>query len=481
MINPSKRQFRWGPIPGRLLGVSHWPSIHFWYSGRLHKYLWPEAYVIFYKDSMLYVSEMEKLENVGGNVFREIILTKKVENIRKNWKKYYLNLIDFCKGIDKNYLKSLSNSDLSKKWKEFNNIIYLFWEPGIIPELAAYGGELILKKVIEKEIINDYRQREAISVLSAPVKFSFYQEEEVDLLRLIKKFYSKNFKNLLSQHQKKYFWVENSYFRTKVLKENFFLKRIKGKIIDKINSDRIIKKMNRRLKIAKQSKAKILFKFKNKKEIKKISDALSYCIWWQDQRKKHIFRYLHYIDLFIKEFAKRANVSPGIFDFAWPSEVSVNPSKKLLKILKERKQNYFIVYFLKNKKKCYYKEKAKRIFQTFWHDKETLVKNQLNGLVVYAGKKSVIGKVFIIHKDSDIKIFPNDRILVTTMTAPEYIVAIRKAKAIVTDTGGITCHAAIVSRELKVPCLVGTKMATKFFENNDIIEINTQTGIIKKL
>ena len=72
-------------------------------------------------------------------------------------------------------------------------------------------------------------------------------------------------------------------------------------------------------------------------------------------------------------------------------------------------------------------------------------------------------------------------ILVAPMTSPDFIVAMRKASAIITDSGGMTCHAAIVSRELKIPCIVGTNIATKLLKDKDIVEIDTSKGIIKKL
>ena len=67
------------------------------------------------------------------------------------------------------------------------------------------------------------------------------------------------------------------------------------------------------------------------------------------------------------------------------------------------------------------------------------------------------------------------------MTSPEYIFVMRKAVAIITDAGGLTCHAAIVSRELGIPCIVGTKIATKIFKTGDLIEVDANTGIIKKI
>lgn len=91
------------------------------------------------------------------------------------------------------------------------------------------------------------------------------------------------------------------------------------------------------------------------------------------------------------------------------------------------------------------------------------------------------GRVQIIMNSYDADAFNAGSILVTPMTSPEYLPAMKTAKAIVTDEGGLTCHAAIVSRELGVPCVIGTKSATAVLKDGDEIELNATTGTIRKL
>jgi len=55
----------------------------------------------------------------------------------------------------------------------------------------------------------------------------------------------------------------------------------------------------------------------------------------------------------------------------------------------------------------------------------------------------------------------------------------KKAVAVITDEGGITCHAAIVSRELKIPCIVGTKIATRVLKDGDKVEVDADKGVVK--
>ena len=71
-------------------------------------------------------------------------------------------------------------------------------------------------------------------------------------------------------------------------------------------------------------------------------------------------------------------------------------------------------------------------------------------------------------------------ILVATSTSPDMMTAIKKVAAIVTDVGGLLSHAAIVSRELNIPCIVGTNIATRILKDGDIIEVDAQKGFIQK-
>ena len=88
------------------------------------------------------------------------------------------------------------------------------------------------------------------------------------------------------------------------------------------------------------------------------------------------------------------------------------------------------------------------------------------------------GKVRIIHSENDFKYFEKGDILVTSMTRPETVPLMKMAAAIVTNEGGITCHAAIVSRELGKPCIVKTKIATEKLKNGDLVEVNADLGIV---
>lgn len=94
----------------------------------------------------------------------------------------------------------------------------------------------------------------------------------------------------------------------------------------------------------------------------------------------------------------------------------------------------------------------------------------------------VAGKAHVILSVKDINEFQEGEILVTEMTAPDWVPAMRKSKAIVTNSGGTTCHAAIVSRELGIPCIVGTASkgtpATEAIADGASITVDAGNGIV---
>lgn len=91
------------------------------------------------------------------------------------------------------------------------------------------------------------------------------------------------------------------------------------------------------------------------------------------------------------------------------------------------------------------------------------------------------GRARIILKKEDIPTCKKGEILVTSMTTPEFVPAMKKAAAIVTDEGGLLCHAAIVAREMQKPCIIGTLKATEVFENGDMLEVDAEEGVVRKV
>ncbi|PLX28824.1 hypothetical protein C0581_00835 [Candidatus Parcubacteria bacterium] len=91
------------------------------------------------------------------------------------------------------------------------------------------------------------------------------------------------------------------------------------------------------------------------------------------------------------------------------------------------------------------------------------------------------GAVRVVLDPHNVAEFNDGDILVAEMTRPEYVPLMKRAGAIVTDAGGVLCHAAIVSRELGKPCVIGTQYASEVLKDGDEVEVDAQKGLIKKI
>jgi pyruvate,water dikinase len=141
-----------------------------------------------------------------------------------------------------------------------------------------------------------------------------------------------------------------------------------------------------------------------------------------------------------------------------------------------RKQNS-VYYWDKKGMEAVVGKEADKVKETILGSKELGQIDDFRGLTASVGK--AIGRVKILKSVTEISKVEQGDILVAVMTRPDSIPAMKKASAIVTDEGGITCHAAIVSRELKIPCIIGTKIATKVLKDGQLVEVNANHGWVK--
>jgi pyruvate,water dikinase len=89
------------------------------------------------------------------------------------------------------------------------------------------------------------------------------------------------------------------------------------------------------------------------------------------------------------------------------------------------------------------------------------------------------GRVRVLLSDADMAEMEAGEVLVTTMTTPSLMLAVEKAAAIITDEGGMLCHAAIVSREFDIPCVIGTEHATRWLKTGDEVLVDATSGEVR--
>ena len=197
-------------------------------------------------------------------------------------------------------------------------------------------------------------------------------------------------------------------------------------------------------------------------------------------KSRALFRLL--LDVILKEMAKRFDLSVDDLYFYTMNELMslIDTGQKIE--VQDRKAGY-VLWKSHGEKKVFYGERFKEIND--YVDKRMRSGQEdgiLTGSVAFGGK--VRGRVRILrHNKEDVskevEKFAEGDILVTEMTRPDTVMACGKAAAIVTDEGGVVCHAAIIARELKKPCIVGTKIATRILRDGMMVEVDADRGIVK--
>ena len=148
------------------------------------------------------------------------------------------------------------------------------------------------------------------------------------------------------------------------------------------------------------------------------------------------------------------------------------------KDLEERKRG-FAEIMVNTKMNLFWGEDLKKIKKDLNFSLDNKKENLIKGIIANRGVAS--GKIKIVNTVEDLKKVNKEDILVAPMTFPSFILAMEKVSAFITDEGGILCHAAIVAREMKKPCIIGTKIATKVLKDGDLVEVDANKGVVKIL
>lgn len=465
-LNPKVEIWRWGPLPAKFYFLSDFVEAIYGVYPKVYKgYAWPKMLGLFTDTSSLWLGDKPDLVKAGAKVFEKYIFPNATrKKIRKNWDLSVKKLEKFEQGFININLKLLSDDELYLLGKEFYGLLMDFWVPTVPVELGNYGSEFLLDRNL-RNYVPANKVHGVMEILTAPEELSFYQQEEIALSE------SKD----ISLHQERFFWLQNSYNGIRVLPVAFFSSR-KKQLPKNIKSV-----FQKHLNEAKAAKKKTKKQYQLPVEIMNIAQALSYGVAWQDERKKQIFIYLHHKDRLLKEIARRKKYAYK--DMVNLSTVEILDSLKhdYSKILTKRQKPFGFECTAKSIKELSSKDVIK-YWNLYTLDRSAKTQSMINGISVSMGKNKVVrGQVRIVLDPFKEKDFKKGDILVAPMTSPEYIFIMKLSAAIITDTGGLTSHAAIVSRELAVPCIVGTKIATQVFKNGDWVEVDAGKGIVSRI
>jgi phosphohistidine swiveling domain-containing protein len=370
--------------------------------------------------------------------------------IKKDYKKL---LPHFEKIIKNESMKLLKISKETKRFSEF----YEQYEKcagliGIPNTVEVAMMEVIREKLkgFTEEEINDFLTKVSFSKKKTKV-----YEERTEALKIGKE--------KIKEHVRKYGWIHKTLFLGKEYTEEKFLEDIE-------NPEKKLEELNENEKKQEEIYEETIKKVRP--ELREDIKLLQELIYFRNIRLEWLNEACHNIKPLFLEIAKKLGISYEQLIYMLPYEIIESLEKGLVvdkKELDKRIKKYALVRTGKDIK-LYTGEEVEKF--RVKNDKTT----ELRGFPASPG--IVKGKVRIVKDRTELEKVQKGDILVTRLTTPDFVTAMEKAAAIITDIGGVTSHAAIVSRELNKPCITGTKNATKTLKNGQIIEVDANKGII---
>lgn len=442
-------------------------------------------------EDFLSESEMQRAVEIG---YRNALERTKTEQTFQEITEQLKIVRAFFKELDELDFRTLKNTEFKVLLMKYDEIISEFYRYFSYSEFIYFEKiEDELYRQIFEQVNNDVKSKEILNTLLTPTKTAnILSEELLERYKLIQKVLenSSQKSSLINSHLDKFDFIPYANGQKSYDEKSFEIEinKLFEKPLDKLIEE--IEEEDRQIESDKNEALKLI---KLNMEMENLIYAV---LRWQE------------IKWLMRVYLNRTFVGRDSIEFVLYREL-----KKRTKLKWKQLDRMFMEEFLKaldgqkinlteiNQRVgpyVGYKENGEVKF-IFGDDAQSLIDEihqktegyhekpkELNGKTACLGYAKGIANVFLGFGSSSefskkIKTMKKGQILVAESTGPEFMPAIYKALAIVTNEGGITSHAAIVSRELKIPCIVGTKFATQVIKTGDLIEVNADKGIVRIL
>lgn len=417
------------------------------------------------------------------------------------FEKRFKQLISVSQEIKKIRLDKLNNSELKNIFSNFTekllNLIPFMITPHLFQVVLEKKVKKILRsrKIEEKEYIN----------LAIPCQQTFETQQQKELLRialkisnnfllkntLINQSVKKTTKNLInisskayaifSKYEAKWAWLTMEDYVFDAYDQRKIITMLKTLLKDKIKPKERLNNLIRNQRNISRRASNLIKKKNFTKEELNFIQLLQKYIWLRTGRLEAFRKAFYFTKQLMLEIAKRANLSQKQIFSLSPFEIIHFLKKQNLpnkRTINSRVSGY-VIALIDGKINLYSGKKWPPIFENKFGLKIVKKQKIIKGQPACAGEAK--GKAIVVTNIKDISRVKKGNILITTMTNPDFVIAMGKVAAIVTDEGGITCHAAIVSREFGIPCVIGTRIATSVFKNGDLLKVDANNGVVKKI
>ncbi len=391
---------------------------------------------------------------------------------------------DYYMAHDEQSFNGLSERQMLDFFDKIRAAYTDFW--GISLFIDAFDSGFDQKKI--GEIAKRYGlSLDEVGLLTTPFEMTFNNDRQLELFELVAAFKKqKKHKDALSfvnnspeaiSYRKKFGYYKSNYCYVKSISAEEQAQEIENWLADEAN----FKKQFRELKNYSQTRQEKINELLKRKKLKEnplyFFQKLTY---WREHRKKANLMGIHLLFGILGYLEKSTGIKLEYLKFINFDEVeSVLRGSITQEILKNRYENGMFATFNADGYKIVTGKEAEslrnQLSEETGHGQDMILTGQV------ASQGYARGLARVVLSQSDFGKFKEGEILVTSMTRPEYLPIMKLAAAFVTNEGGITCHAAIVAREMGKPCIIGTKNATQVIKDGDLIEVRANHGTVRIL
>ncbi|MBV9349753.1 MAG: hypothetical protein JO026_03305 [Patescibacteria group bacterium] len=416
---------------------------------------------------------------IARSIYSKILYRNFFPKIKKEVAVRAKRLKDFSRKLQKTEYGSLSERELGFLYGKFCQLFLEMRMYSSLPTAMEHMSNTwsqLLSDILAKRNLDQKSRNTSLATLTSPLRQSYISEYEDLVAELaLKNFSGLDIRDDINAVLDRFAWVHYTAQGDPLTREDVLEKiRSWGSAA---NARSFLDEQNERIRDLRRRRRQLKKELRLSKHEASLFDIGADIVFIKFFRKGIFSEAYYSVEFLFAEIGRRIGISRSHVANMFPNEVlaalafGTFPAGLIEARLKEscifaqRGRTYPID---KNAKAAYDKALAK--------GKEP---SGIRGQVAFAGRAQ--GKAKIINVPADMKKMVDGDVLVSRSTNPSLISAMHIASAFITDIGGLTCHAAIVARELKKPCIVGTKTATKVINDGDLLEVDADNGIVKIL
>ena len=443
---------------------------------------------VFRDGSMAWYAEPEEQTRLSKELLRRLLHEGLFEVVDRNTRMHLARMQQTCIALEAADFSKMDDAALARVFFDYCRDAVQLNAWGMLVTLLEMGQSSVITEEAyryfsgrAKAIGQLERVSECVSVLCTPTQGTFLWDKRVAELHAARICRAKGtddpeVRASVDALHRDFAWVSYGYVGPAL--DRGHLQSQVDRFSEQSDLERLLEETLAEFDVLRKTQESVQDEFRLDPYGRRLFHLARTFMFQKELRKQMMYRSFHALERLRKDLARRSGLP--LSDTAWllPHEfVDALGGQLDLFQIRARRELCVVLPF---EEKILIGQDAGSFVASLWQAPVLTDVDELCGQCAYP-HALVTGRVCRVFTAHDLVKLQAGDVLVSPATSPIMVPAMRLAGAIVTDQGGLTCHAAIVARELKKPCVIGTKMATVAFKDGDVVEVDAIAGVVRKV